>query len=146
MTSATPPPAITDFLANPTAITVGASAQLTGVFANGLGLITPGNLPATSGVAVSVTPAATTTYTLTVTSPSGVSVSQDGGVMVVPAGSEVTTPNSVQVSGGQQTTAGGAYGNGAVVGESIPAVVSTSASGAFQLRSDFYPPLPGTSD
>jgi hypothetical protein len=64
-------PSITSFTANPTSVSNGLSAALTGVFANGTGVITPGNLPATSGVAVNVSPTATTTYTLTVTGTSG---------------------------------------------------------------------------
>jgi hypothetical protein len=66
-----PPPSITSFTANSPTITTGTSAALTGVFANGTGVISPGNLPATSGVAVDVSPTATTTYILTVTPASG---------------------------------------------------------------------------
>ena len=68
----TPPPAsISSFGANPTSIPSGSSATLTGVFVNGTGVITPGGLPATSGVGVSVSPTTTTTYMLTVTPASG---------------------------------------------------------------------------
>ena len=65
----TPPPApsITSFTPSPTTITTGSSTSLTGVFTNGTGVINPGNLTATSGVAVNVSPTATTTYVLTVT-------------------------------------------------------------------------------
>ena len=59
------PPTIRSFNANRATITVGANTTLTGVFANGTGVITPGNIPAKSGTAVTVSPAATTTYTLT---------------------------------------------------------------------------------
>src|SRR6202451_3167858 len=76
------PPSITSFTMNPTSITDGSSATLTGVFANGSGVITPGNLPATSGVAVTVSPTATTTYTLTVTSTSGAAVTATATVTV----------------------------------------------------------------
>jgi hypothetical protein len=55
-TKTPPPPSISSFTANSATITTGASAALTGVFANGTGVITPGNLPATSGVAVDVSP------------------------------------------------------------------------------------------
>ena len=37
-------PVITSFTANPTVITAGGSASLTGVFADGTGLITPGKI------------------------------------------------------------------------------------------------------
>ena len=87
--SSTPPPpppaSITSFAANPTSITNGSSATLTGVFANGTGVITPGNLPATSGVGVSVSPAVTTTYTLTVTPASGTAVPATATVTVTGA-------------------------------------------------------------
>jgi hypothetical protein len=73
-TTTPPPPSITSFAASPTSITNGSSAALTGVFSNGTGVITPGNLPATSGVAVNVSPTATTTYMLTVTPTSGTAV------------------------------------------------------------------------
>ena len=76
-TQTPPPPAqptITSFTASPTTITAGSSATLTGVFANGTGVITPGSLAATSGAGVSVSPTATATYTLTVTNASGTAV------------------------------------------------------------------------
>jgi hypothetical protein len=80
-----PPPSISSFAANPTSITNGSSAALTGVFANGTGVITPGNLPATSGVAVNVSPTSTTTYTLTVTPASGTAVTATATVTVASA-------------------------------------------------------------
>ncbi len=80
-----PPPSITSFTANSTSITNGSSAALTGVFANGTGVISPGNLPATSGVAVNVSPTATTTYTLIVTPTSGTAVTAITTVTVASA-------------------------------------------------------------
>jgi hypothetical protein len=84
-TTTPPPPSISSFAANPTSITNGSSAALTGVFANGTGVITPGNLPATSGVAVNVSPTSTTTYTLTVTPASGTAVTAMATVTVTSA-------------------------------------------------------------
>ena len=78
-------PSITSFTANPTSIAAGSSAALTGVFANGTGIITPGNLAATSGVAVTVSPTATTTYTLTVTPASGAAVTATATVTMASA-------------------------------------------------------------
>ncbi len=78
-------PSITSFTANPTSIAAGSSAALTGVFANGTGVITPGNLAATSGVAVTVSPTATTTYTLTVTPTSGAAVTATATVTMASA-------------------------------------------------------------
>jgi len=63
-------PIITSFIANPTTpIASGQNATLMGIFTGGTGVISPGNIPATSGTAITVTPAGTTTYTLTVTNP-----------------------------------------------------------------------------
>ncbi len=83
----TPPPApsISSFTASPASITVGTSAALTGVFANGTGVITPGNLPATSGIGVTVSPTTTTTYTLTVTPTNGTAVTAIATITVNPA-------------------------------------------------------------
>jgi chitinase len=64
-------PAITKFAANPAEIATGGSATLTGDFANGAGVITPGDIQVASGASVHVAPSATTTYTLTVTDPAG---------------------------------------------------------------------------
>ena len=69
-------PSISGFSSSPAIVTDGATAMLTATFANGTGVITPGNTSVTSGTAVSVTPPndATTTYTLTVTGTSGATV------------------------------------------------------------------------
>jgi hypothetical protein len=92
--SSTPPPpqpSITSFTASPTSIPDGSTAALTGVFVNGTGVITPGNLPATSGAAVTVSPTTSTTYTLTVTPTSGTAVTAMSTVTVAgPIVSSVT--------------------------------------------------------
>jgi hypothetical protein len=90
-TSDPPPPSITSFTANRASIIDGSTAALTGVFANGTGVITPGNLPATSGVAVNVSPTATTTYTLTVTNASGTAVTATAPVTVTAAPATTVT-------------------------------------------------------
>jgi hypothetical protein len=67
-----PLPAIASFGAAPAALVSGNSAQLTAVFSQGTGSITPGNIPVASGAPVSTGPlAASTTFTLTVTNPAG---------------------------------------------------------------------------
>ena len=68
---------------------------LTGVFANGAGVINPGNLPATSGVAVDVSPTATTTYVLTVTPTSGTAIA---AVATVTVASATTSSVTVDLS------------------------------------------------
>jgi hypothetical protein len=80
--NATQPPTITSFVASPATVSVGGSTGLTAVFANGTGVITPGNLTATSGTAVSVSPTATTIYTLTVTPSTGTAITQTVTVFI----------------------------------------------------------------
>ncbi|MGA9670767.1 MAG: hypothetical protein WBQ94_16270 [Terracidiphilus sp.] len=115
--SQTPPPAaISSFTANPTTITAGQSAALTGVFANGTGVITPGNIAATSGVADTVTPTATTTYTLTVTPSSGTAVTATVTVTVNPAPTITSfVANPTIITAGQSATLTGVFVNGAGV-------------------------------
>ena len=78
------PPTITSFTGSPAIIEAGSSASLTAVFSGGTGVITPGNIAASSGTAVSVSPATTTMYTLTVTSSGGLVSSQTSTVTVDP--------------------------------------------------------------
>jgi hypothetical protein len=79
-----PAPAIASFSASPASIAAGSSSSLTAVFANGTGIVTPGNLAVSSGVAFSVTPAATTVYTLLVTSRTGATAAASVTVTVIP--------------------------------------------------------------
>jgi hypothetical protein len=114
--SAPPPPpaaSITSFVAGSANITVGNSATLTGVFSNGTGVITPGNIAASSGVAVTVSPAATTTYTLTVTGSTGSPATSTATVTVYPATtitSFVAASNTINL--GLSTTLTGVFANG----------------------------------
>ncbi len=117
-------PSITSFTANPATITAGSSAALTGVFANGTGVITPGNLPATSGVAVTVKPAATTTYTLTVTPTSGSAVTATATITVNPAPtitSFTATPASITAGSSAALTGVFANGTGVITPGNLPA-------------------------
>ncbi len=95
-----PAASISSFTAVPMTISPGGSSMLTGTFTGGTGVITPGNLPATSGTAVTVSPTATTKYTLTVTPASGTAVTQTVTV-TVSAPSTVTvdlTPTGTAVT------------------------------------------------
>jgi hypothetical protein len=86
---------------------VGGSSNLTGVFSDGTGVITPGNLAVTSGTAVKVSPSATTTYTLTVTGTSGSPVTQTVTVTVNPAVVAPTvtvTPSASSITAAQALT------------------------------------------
>jgi len=93
--NATPaPPAITSFSGSLAIVTAGTPVNLTGVFANGTGMIMPGSLGTASGATQTVTPADTTTYTLIVTNDGGTKVSQTVTVTVVaaPAVPAITAP------------------------------------------------------
>ncbi|MDR3773192.1 MAG: hypothetical protein P4L26_07590 [Terracidiphilus sp.] len=111
-----PLPSITSFVANPPTITDGSSATLTGVFANGTGVITPGNLAVTSGVGVSVSPTTTTIYTLTVTPPAGTAVTAQATITVNPAPPPATITsfgaNPPTITDGLSTTLTGVFQNG----------------------------------
>ena len=111
-----PPASITSFVASSSSITAGSSATLTGVFANGAGVITPGNLPATSGVAVTVSPTTTTSYTLTVTSTSGAAVTATASITVNPAAPAPSissfSANDSSITEGTSATLTGVFANG----------------------------------
>jgi hypothetical protein len=78
-------PTITSFTAGAATITAGKSTTLTAVFSGGTGTINGVAGTVTSGTAVTVTPSATTTYTLTDTPTSGTAVTKTATVTVVPA-------------------------------------------------------------
>ena len=84
MTTVTVDPAPIDheFRGEPGDHHTGTSSSLTAVFANGTGVITPGNITVTSGTAVSVSPTTTTIYTLTVTPPLGTAITQTTTVSI----------------------------------------------------------------
>jgi hypothetical protein len=95
------------------AITAGQSATLTGTFANGTGVVTPGNVAATSGTAVTVTPTATTTYTLTVTPSSGSAVTSTATITVNPAPTITSfVANPTTIAAGTSATLTGVFANG----------------------------------
>lgn len=82
-----PPPAyptIASFVAGTGSITKGTSTQLTAVFANGTGTLSPGGSIA-SGTPVTVTPTSTTVYTLAVTNSANKTVTSEVQVTVVAA-------------------------------------------------------------
>jgi hypothetical protein len=111
-----PLPTITSFVASPATITAGQSATLTGVFANGTGVITPGNIAATTGTAVTVSPTTTTTYTLTVTPASGAAITATAIITVNPAGPPATITSFVAspttITAGNTATLTGVFANG----------------------------------
>jgi hypothetical protein len=153
--STTPPPppvaSITSFAANPTTVTAGTSATLTGVFTGGAGVISPGNIAVTSGAAVTVSPTATTIYTLTVTPTSGTAVTQMATITVNPAptiSSFVAAPTTITVGGSSMLTAVFANGAGVItpgniaVTSGVAVSVSPTATTTYTLT--VTPPALGT--
>ncbi len=129
-----PPPSISSFTAASTTITAGGSTTLTGVFSGGTGVVTPGNLPATSGVAVSVSPATTTTYTLTVTPASGTPATAMATITVNPAIPPPTITSFIAASptimAGGSTTLTGVFsgGTGVITPGNLPATSGVAVS------------------
>jgi hypothetical protein len=106
-------PAITSFTAAAATITAGTSTTLTAVFSNGTGSVDNAVGAVTSGVAVSVSPASTTTYTLTVTNAAGASVTKQATVTVVPAPVITSfTPGAATIVSGSSTTLTAVFSNG----------------------------------
>jgi hypothetical protein len=130
-TTQTLPASISSFTASAATISVGASTNLTGVFANGSGVITPGNLPVTSGVDVVVSPAATTTYTLTVTPSSGSAVTATTSVTVDPLptiASFVAAPLTINAGQSATLTATFANGTGIITPGNVTATSGTAVT------------------
>ena len=88
-------PSISSFVSSDATVVVGESASLMSVFSNGTGIVSNGVGAVTSGVGVVVTPATTTTYILTVTNSSGVSVNAQATVTSI-----VPEPNNAPVASG----------------------------------------------
>jgi hypothetical protein len=125
-------PTITSFTASPGSISVGQSATLTGVFANGTGVITPGNLAVTSGTPVTITPTATTVYTLTVTNPSGTAIALTATIKVNTAppaiSSFVAAPATIPSGATSSLTAVFANGTGVITPGSFSITSGTPVS------------------
>jgi hypothetical protein len=64
-------PSITSFDSLASTIALGGSTNLVPIFANGTGVITPGDIAVSSGDQISVSPTTTTSYTLAVTNAAG---------------------------------------------------------------------------
>jgi len=128
----TNPPAITSFAANPASITAGSSSSLTAVFSNGTGVITPGNIAVSSGVATSVSPTATTTYTLTVSGPGGPNATSTAVVTVTPAAPTITSfsASPATITSGQSSSLTAVFtgGTGVVTPGNITVTSGTAIS------------------
>jgi len=127
-------PAITSFTAKPASVPAGAPVSLTGVFAGGQGVITPGNLPATSKLPVPLEPppTATTTYTLTVTNAAGTQTTQTTTVTVeaAPALPAITsfTASPASITAGSSATLTPVFtgGTGVITPGHLPATATAA--------------------
>ena len=100
-----PAPVITSFTPGAATITAGGSTTLTAVFSNGTGSVDNAVGAVVSGTAVNVSPAVTTTYTLTVTNSLGTSVTSQATVTGVAAPVITSfTPGSATIVSGSSTT------------------------------------------
>ena len=135
--ASTATPSISSFTATLSTITAGASTTLTANFTGGTGVISPGDISVTSGTPVTITPLATTTYTLIVTPDTGNSVSKAVTVTVAPAGAQSFTlgaaPASLSVTNGTSQTStinvtgqNGFTGSVSLVATGLPSGVTTS--------------------
>lgn len=75
-------PSITSLIPDSYGIGLGSSTNLTPIFANGTGVITPGNILVTSGNSITISPSVNTTYTLTVTNQAGTVASMYTNVVI----------------------------------------------------------------
>jgi len=137
-----PPPLINGFSASPSTIEAGSSSSLMPTFSGGTGLITPGNIPATSGTAVSVSPAGTTTYTLTVTPSGGTPATATATVTVDPVPVITTfsaSPTTITSGNSSSLTASFTGGTGVITPGNIavtsgtPVAVSPASSTTYTL-------------
>jgi hypothetical protein len=128
-----PAPSITSFTAASATITTGNSTTLTAVFSNGTGSVDNGVGSVTTSVSKTVLPAATTTYTLTVTNLAGTSVTKQITITVVPAPTITSfTPAAAAITAGSSTTLTAIFTNGtggtATVDNGVGAVTSGVAT------------------
>jgi hypothetical protein len=137
-----PAPAITSFAARSGTITAGNSTTLTASFTGGTGAVDNGVSAVTSGVPATVTPAATTTYTLTVTNAAGASLTARAIVAVVPPPAITSfTVGSATITAGNSTTLTASFtgGTGTVdngvsaVTSGLPVTVKPSATTTYTL-------------
>ncbi len=124
-----PAPTITSFVSAAATITAGNSTTLTGVFSNGTGSVNNSVGAVTSATPATVSPAVTTTYTLTVTNAAGTAVTRQVTVTVVATPTITSfTSAAATITAGTSTTLTGVFSNGTgSVDNSIGAVTSGTA-------------------
>ncbi|HEY6910633.1 MAG TPA: hypothetical protein VI356_14745 [Myxococcales bacterium] len=119
-------PAIQSFSASPTSVSAGGSSTLSALYSGGTGTIDNGVGAIASGASVRVTPAATTTYTLTVADGAGHVATSSVKVTVVPLPaiqSFTASPASI-VAGGSDTLAATYTGGTGTVDQAVGALAS----------------------
>ena len=120
-------PSISSFVPTSTIITAGSSTTLTAVFSGGTASINNGVGTVVSGTPATISPTATTTYTLTVTPIAGNSVTATATVTVVPAPSITSlAPAAGTITAGNSTTLTAVFTNGT---GSVSGGVGTVTSG-----------------
>jgi hypothetical protein len=110
------PPAITAFNAAAGSIPLGGSTALTAAFTGGTGVVMPGNHALASGGRLTVSPTADQDYHLTVTAPSGATITRTCRVQVVPPAITAFTAaaGSIPLGGSATLTAVFTGGTGVV--------------------------------
>jgi len=119
-------PVISSFTATQAAITAGSSTTLMGAFLGGTGSIDKGVGAVTSGSPATVSPTATTSYSLTVTNPLGATVAQTATVTVVaaPVIRAFTVAKSSLTAGSSTTLTATYTGGTATVDNGVGSVTS----------------------
>lgn len=99
-------PSIAVFTTSASRLTKGQPATLTAWFVGGVGMLTPGNLPLSSGIPVMVAPSITTTYQVKVTNSLGIAASAEVTLQVDDPGMLITsfTASPTLVDAGQSTS------------------------------------------
>ncbi len=141
-----PEPSITSFTASLNTIAQGASTNLTAVYANGTGAITPGVGGVPSGQPIAVSPTQTTTYILTVTNAVNATASRALTITVVPpisnvsftaAKSTITLGESVALTatftGGTAVVSNSAGPTTVIPVSGVPFLVSPTATTTYTL-------------
>ncbi len=113
-----PVPTTSSFTAGAATIEAGTSTTLTASFSGGTGVIMPGNIAVSSGVAVPISPATSTSYTLTVSPPVGTITSTSGLTVTVDPVPTITSftasPNPITSGSSTNLTAIFAGGTGTI--------------------------------
>ena len=132
-------PATNELVLGRSSIAPGRSTTLTSYFSGGTGVITPGNIPVTSGTPITLSPTTTTTYTLTVTNVLNTVATKSIDLLVANGWSQATTgamncshtkPSILKMANGKVFVTGNQYST------SKCAEVFNPSTGTFTRTSD----------